>query len=935
MRGTTRLGTIAWGLLGAAGAAGAGLGCGTDLSVPVSAQVRCDTDADCPSDFACHAGACVSLKVNQPPRLSLGTIARTLDALTIPVVVLDAESNAVSIAVEVRVDPAGDFTPIAVTGAEGIAASAAGAPADLTWTSAAADLAALGHQGYVGGLALRLTPRDELGPGAAVVSDEVAYGNDAPVVDNVTLDDDPVRGNTVVRFVVTDTAADRVAVHSFEFSAAGDFSDVVTVPITAGVGASFPGGAVAELATSSAGTAQNLTWASALGAALRAERARLRLRVVDAFGGVSLPGVSPAFVVRNLPAAPTLDVTLLPRAVTGPVQVSLVPADADGDRCTLFASYSTDYSTWTQALSADTLVGLTPGQVYPFTWSVAQLDPDYYPTVWLRLLVADTQLGEQVEVGPFVVDTRTATTVDTTPPSYVSPVGGVFANERVLLLWTSRLGAQVYTVEVARDAAFTDQVTDSPFATSTSELEVVVPEDITYYWRVRADVTAPGQYSAVLGAPASFDRLGDTVYVYCASTDPLCSNAGKVGNRSLPLTNINTALARAVETGKTLVKVAARGGAASYDGIVFMRNGVSIKGGYDPASFADATRDPAFHKTALTGGTSIPYNGVGLVAEGITAATELSGVRIVGPVADISYGLRVTGCSKLFVVRDSSIVASDGATGSTGISVAAGGLTLDNVSVTSGSGVVGTSYAVAAMSGADLVVIHAELNASPSTAPGGASALSVWGSTVNVVGSRLRAASGNSSSTVFGMIAGDGAVLSMSDSIVYAGPSDAAHAALLDSSQFSAPAQISVTGSILGVGAGLYGAPDGAVTFNGMFGTTLNGVVAFAPASNPCLVEGGSSAGASISAVKVLDCMPLYRRWPGTDYRFILLGNFSTTPSTGGLVPAAWGCSSSTTTAAFGVGFDGLDFSPWNLVGWSVGQPGVALASTGPTSALP
>ncbi len=669
--------------------------CAIELGVPPDASIRCGSDAECPEDFTCVDGACKSLHENDPPRLRVEPVSRSLGAVVLSVIVADAEGDAVDVTAAVRTSPDGDFQPITLAGATGLSATPEGASVELRWDDAATALASLGAPGYADGLVVRLTPHDQSGPGPAVDTAPFAHGNDAPVLFDVWLDDTVVSGNAVLRFIVFDAAADTVDVDLVEVSALGDFSDAVGVPLTSGAAGSFPGGTITDLRTGPSTLPpieHNVTWSSTVGADYDAPAAALRLRVVDVLGAASSVVATMPFVVDNAQSPPALTVTPvtdLGGVVTTPVQLAVRIDDADGDTCTLFAGYSLTSASgpWTQALTADPLVGLSSYSAqnpspHPFTWNIAQLDPGLYPTVWLRLSVQDNSVGEEEVVGPFSLDTRVAGLVDTSPPNYISPVGSVLGSDTVLLQWTSRLGATDYVVEVADDRNFTQGAITYPPTTAT-ELEVTLTHERSYYWRVRADVTTAGQYSSIGGEPARFHLLGSTLYVYCPDGDPSgCSDSGRVGNQSLPFQRLTTALSRAPLLGASEIRVASRGGTAAYDGIVFVQDGVSLLGGYTPDF---SSRDVVNQRARLSGGVSLAYGATAVVAENVVRPTTVSGLSVTSPLGTDTSGLRAAASSAALVVEDCDFTAAAASSTARGLELTGAGPTLRRLTVSTGA----------------------------------------------------------------------------------------------------------------------------------------------------------------------------------------------------------------------------------------------------------
>lgn len=89
-------------------------------------------------------------------------------------------------------------------------------------------------------------------------------------------------------------------------------------------------------------------------------------------------------------------------------------------------------------------------------------------------------------------------TVDKSPPNLIAPLHNeTFDVGDVTFAWTQNRFAWEYTLELAEDENFTQPMTGSPFTTDKTSLAVSFPDDRDYFWRIRANTTAPGAYSAV------------------------------------------------------------------------------------------------------------------------------------------------------------------------------------------------------------------------------------------------------------------------------------------------------------------------------------------------------------------------------------------------------------------------------------------------------
>ena len=175
-------------------------------------------------------------------------------------------------------------------------------------------------------------------------------------------------------------------------------------------------------------------------------------------------------------------------------------------------------------------------------------------------------------------------TPDTSAPQLLVPTENqrLVRQTTTVLRWTPRTGANTYTVDVAYDAAFARPIAGSPFTVSATRpggapepsYPLTLPAAVTYFWRVRADITE---------GPANtgqFDAIGDALHVYCERFTP-CDDSGQAGNTTRPFRTINRALAVARADGITRVNVAHRGVDVPYSEVIVLVDGVSLYGGYD------------------------------------------------------------------------------------------------------------------------------------------------------------------------------------------------------------------------------------------------------------------------------------------------------------------------------------------------------------------
>ncbi len=664
-------------------------GCLPSLDVPADAQLICDSDLDCPPGHSCRADECVDDSRNEPPTLTLGVIARGLDQVLIPVTVIDLEGDPVTVDAEVSV-AGSDFSPIDLAAATDLAATPEGLSADLLWETAATDLGDLGHQGFVEDIELKLRPRDADSGGIALVSDAFTFGNDAPTVLNVTLDT-LVIGNAVVRFEVSDFAADAVRLSAFELSTTGLDADYQAVAVDA---VNFPAGALTGIPSSRTGEPHTLTWASHLiDTGDVPFGAKVRVEVTDDHDAASGYSASNPFQIDNGSTPSTValtPITDLGTTLTGPLQLTYVVSDPDCDvyaapqdcpRVSVYVDWclqeggvtcATDgVDEWNLALSSSPTVNLIPESSYSYEWDIFQLSPAIHPEVFLRFTPLDGEIGAPALLGPFAADTRSGGSVDSSPPDYLSPSdGSLFTSQTITLQWTSRLGATEYTVEVATDPTFPAPSIVSTITTANTVATVIFTDDLTYYWRVKSDVSVPpNEWSNIAGQPIGFSRLGDTIYVFCPETDTTdCSDVGRVGNRSDPLQSIQRAIATAAAYGITQVKVATRGGGETYIGVIALDGGVDLLGGYDDTFAEEPVRDPVANPTILSGAGIFGLGSVVILSEGLDAPTLVDGFQVRGDLgAESTYGVvSAFGTAPLTLAR-LDVVASDAVTASFGL----------------------------------------------------------------------------------------------------------------------------------------------------------------------------------------------------------------------------------------------------------------------------
>jgi hypothetical protein len=271
---------------------------------------------------------------------------------------------------------------------------------------------------------------------------------------------------------------------------------------------------------------------------------------------------------------------------------------------------------------------------------------------------------DQLDAAPSFVGP--ARLVDTTPPLALYPAGG----ERVIglsqtLAWSAKPEAVSYEVELAFDTAADDAndfatsaVPGSPFTIDSgdTELQLVLPDAVSFLWRVRADTTASGAYGV-----GRFEAVDQALYVWCPDSASTCTDDTlSAGNKTHPFRTIDRALAMARILGLNRINVAGRGGTAVYREPVVLRDGIDVYGGW---SSDFATRDPASTPAVIdVGGGRAPG---ALLVNGLRQATVADGlslrnsnqtcVRIAGSDAPVTItNIVVASCLAAVYVTDSN-----------------------------------------------------------------------------------------------------------------------------------------------------------------------------------------------------------------------------------------------------------------------------------------
>ena len=325
-------------------------------------------------------------------------------------------------------------------------------------------------------------------------------------------------------------------------------------------------------------------------------------------------------------------------AITPRLEVSL----AAGGDCGGSGDFTTSGLLFTEAQS--------PGAVYTLTASA----------------ITDSGGNELAEEGATATFSGFGQVPDPSPPDALAPPD----QARVLgptqaLVWTTRPGASSYIVDVATDSDFVTPVDGSPFTVTAPATTLLLQglSDVTYYWRVRSDLTSDTSGLSV----HDFDVLVDTVYVYCSGTGPCDENIVRNGSRTRPYASVQRALAAAAELSTSLevpnpmVKVAARPAAASYRGaIVVQWQSVRVLGGFD-ATFTTRSANPA--DTVLEAPSTVlvvanlPLS-VSTTIENLTLRSTASGSTVVS----------VSAASSNFVMRDVAVRGEGSPQGLLGVS---------------------------------------------------------------------------------------------------------------------------------------------------------------------------------------------------------------------------------------------------------------------------
>lgn len=254
---------------------------------------------------------------------------------------------------------------------------------------------------------------------------------------------------------------------------------------------------------------------------------------------------------------------------------------------------------------------------------------------------------------------------DASTPDLIAPVEVVLVRPTaVKLSWARRAGANRYRVQLSQHEDFSSVIVDvevgeTTMALPNADLDLpALTEPVTYYWRVRSNVTGAAFDSVY--PHARFDLLTDAIHVHCPAGEP-CGDVDAVGSRTRPFSTIQTGIGAASVHDISTVKVAARGGDEAYREQILLADGVTLAGGYD-AGFA--AQDPAANVTIIENDATV------VVSAATTASAALDGftVRGTGVVAQVSYGIAVSNVAS-FVLRRCKVFAPTADERSVGLNV--------------------------------------------------------------------------------------------------------------------------------------------------------------------------------------------------------------------------------------------------------------------------
>ncbi len=312
----------------------------------------------------------------------------------------------------------------------------------------------------------------------------------------------------------------------------------------------------------------------------------------------------------------------------------------------------------------------------------------------LHIQNVSDRVGNRIQ-SPYDQDTFTGfgsgEALDTSPPDLVYPINGMLIfNLSTTLIWTTRIGASNYTIEIWNTETEVP-ISGSPFFVEApkTDLDIVLPGAYTYAWQVHTDIMV------VSAEPEEFNAINDTIYVYCADGST-CTDQTGVGNKTHPHQSIGNAIASAKSYGINRVNIAARGNSSAYNEMVIMAQGVSLYGGYTD-DFEEVNRDPKTHITEIS--QSGTYT---LLATTITESNPpviLDGLNITGGTNGDTIALFISQCDNTVQFQNCEIRGGDTLENSTGIQIIStngltGGGPLFDSNIISGGNPDGTSTGI-------------------------------------------------------------------------------------------------------------------------------------------------------------------------------------------------------------------------------------------------
>ncbi len=358
------------------------------------------------------------------------------------------------------------------------------------------------------------------------------------------------------------------------------------------------------------------------------------------------------------------------------------------------------------------------------TGNLAVTGADIVPGFNNRVVSLTTMPQDAVEYTLTVINVKSATNksvpaggavqsftgynTDRAAPVILAPLDGdTIQNLSLDIIWSVNNNAVSYTVEVAFDPGFASHISGSPFTIyapdNTLSLDSArLTEAVTYYLRVRSDVTTAGIYSDTV----RFEALSDAVYVYCPP-GTTCDNTGSAGTLTNPFRTINKAVLAAKEFKINQVKVAGRGSSGpsneKYSEMVNLLPGVSLLGGYNPGF---TQRDTNIYTTIINndGTFTLQVTGVKIPGDSLT----IDGLTIEGGTNGDTYAFYVSDSTSYLTVSNNIITGGNSSSSSYGVycivsgSGAGTGPLFQNNQVVSGDATL-SSYGISVVSGSPTI----------------------------------------------------------------------------------------------------------------------------------------------------------------------------------------------------------------------------------------